>query len=314
MASWVAWTWPRRRSSDRLGPARAGSPVEVVTVGPQPNRTDSGFAYDLMGRGVTRLLLLHGGSARRGWFGDTCALLSNELRMVVPDLPGHGDSAATPGSYRLEDSAAAVAEVLQAAGGGPCWVFGHSHGAHVAAVLAVDRPDLVEGLVLGDAPMSRARMRQHLTSTFATIRSWRALTDEGLTEADVRDGLRACVVAGPAGSATLGELFGPDHPYLREMAQSLHQHDGDFLDAISVRFDDTYRRLDDDLLAGARIPVTVVRADPTRGGLLTDDDVDFIRRRVPHARVEQLRGVGHGLQSEDPASVAEVLRRAVLAR
>jgi pimeloyl-ACP methyl ester carboxylesterase len=268
---------------------------------------------------MTRLLLLHGGSGRRQWFDGLSALLRGEAWMVRADLPGHGESPATPGAYRLEDAAAAAAEVLEHAaatvrdGAGPCWVVGHSHGAHVGAVLAAERPDLVAGLVVGDAPMSRERMRVHLRSTSVLNRAWRGLADERLTEDEVLDGFLALEVATPEGGATtMRELFGAGHPYVREMAASLHHHDGDFLDAVLLRFEETFRRLDDDLLSRLDVPVVLLRADPSAGGLLTDGDEEFVCARARATRVERLRGVGHGLQLQDPAQVADALRRAVL--
>lgn len=308
----AAPTRPRVRSRPaRRHTAARTKAEETGTIETQVHRTDSGLVYDVRGRGPTTLLLLHGGSARRQWFDEMSALLADEVRMVVPDLPGHGESPARRGAYRLEDSAAAAAEVLDHSGVGRCWVVGHSHGAHVGAVLAADRPDLVSGLVVGDAPMSRERMRAHLTATAAMNRAWRALTDDHLSDAAVRDGLLDVEVPTPAASSTLGSLFGRDHPYIREMVTCLRHHDGDFLDAVLLRFDDTYRRLDDDLLGRLEVPVTMLQADPAAGGLLTDDDVEFVRARVPHVRVEFLPGVGHGLQSQDPALVADALRRTV---
>lgn len=268
--------------------------------------TASGVVYDVAGRGPVDLLLLHGGSGRRQWFDAMAGLLADDFRMVRPDLPGHGDSPATPGSYRLEDSAAAAMEVLEDAGVSRCWVVGHSHGAHVGAVLAADRPDLVAGLVVGDAPMSRERMRGHQQGTAAMNRAWRELA--GLPEWEVRERFLALEVAGP-GSPTMAEVFGPDHPYVREMSVSLAHHDGDFLDAVLLRFDETYARLDDDLLRRIQGPVVLLQGDAAAGGLLTDADVDFVRERSPGATRHRLDGVGHGLQLQDPAQVAGALRR-----
>lgn len=273
----------------------------------ETRRTPAGVAYDVLGSGGTTLLLLHGGSGRRQWFDSLAALLSDGARMVRPDMPGHGESPATPRAYRLEDSAAAVAEVLEHAEAPPCWVVGHSHGAHVGAVLAEDRPDLVAGLVVGDVPMTRGRMLAHMRSAYGLNRSWRTLTTIVSSERDVLDEFLKLEVPAPQGTATMADVFGEDHPYVREMAASLFRHDGDFLDAVTQRFADTYRRLDDDLLGRLGVPLALLRADPA-GGLLTDADVEFIRAQAPGVRVAQLHRVGHGLQLQDPEQVARALR------
>ncbi|MFI2380188.1 alpha/beta fold hydrolase [Streptomyces sp. NPDC018964] len=276
------------------------------------SRTAAGTVYDVVGSGERTLLLLHGGSGRRQWFDPMAALLSDGMRMIRPDMPGHGESAATPGSYRLEDSAAAMAEVLDHFGSPRCWVVGHSHGAHVGAVLAEDRPDLVAGLVIGDAPMDRDRMLAHMRSTYEINRSWRALTTLTSSERDVRDGFLALEVPTPRGTtASVADLFGERHPYVREMAASLFRHDGDFLDAVTQRFDETYHRLDAGLLGRLNVPVALLRADPAAGGLLTDGDVKFVEQWVPDVRIEQLHDVGHGLQLQDPEQVAHALRKLI---
>ncbi|WP_210438498.1 alpha/beta fold hydrolase [Nocardioides xinjiangensis] len=277
----------------------------------QALHVDVDVDLDVVGTGPVPLLLLHGGSGRRQWFDAMSALLTEDARMVRPDLPGHGGSPPTPGRYRLQDSAAAAAAVLDADGAGPAWVFGHSHGAHVAAVLAADRPDLVRGLLLGDAPMSRDRMRAHQEDTAAMNRAWRELTDASLSPDErTRHFLDLPVAPGP-GAPTIRDLFGPDHPYVAEMVTSLGHHDGDFLDAVLLRFDETYERLTDDLLEAIDVPVVLLRADPAAGGLVTDDDVAHLREHVPHLRVRRLVGVGHGLQLQDPEQVARAVRESI---
>lgn len=282
-------------------------PAADVPGGAAPQ---TGVDFDVVGEGRTPLLLLHGGSGRREWFDAMSSILGADARMVRLDLPGHGRSAATPGRYRLEDFAAAAARVIEASGVGPCWVMGHSHGAHVAAVLAADRPDLVQGLLLGDAPMSAARMRTHQQRNATMNRAWRTLTDPEMSPDERRRRFLALPTDGQDGP-TMAEVFGPEHPYVTEMVASLGAHDGDFLDAVLLRFDETYARLTDELLEHVRVPVVLFQADAAAGGLLTDDDVDFVRARAPQARACRLRAVGHGLQLQDPQQVADAVRQAI---
>lgn len=265
-----------------------------------------GIRYDIIGDG-TPLVLVHGGSGRRQWFDPMTPLLERDARMLRVDLPGHGDSAPTPGHYRLEESAAALHRVLDHAGWERCVVFGHSHGAHVAAVLAADHPDRVAGLVIGDAPFDRERMRAHHRATAPMNRAWRALTGAARPQAHTLAGFLALEIAGP-GSPSIEDVFGREHPYVREMVASLRHHDGDFLDAVLDRFDDTYHRLDDALLRAVTCPVVLLAADPAAGGLVGDADIAYVTDRAAGARVHGLSGVGHGLQLQDPRQVAEALR------
>jgi pimeloyl-ACP methyl ester carboxylesterase len=67
----------------------------------------------------------------------------------MADRPGHGYSDRPENSRRLDVQAALMAEVLETyAPGRRAVVVGHSFGGAVALRLALDRPDLVDGLVL----------------------------------------------------------------------------------------------------------------------------------------------------------------------
>ncbi|MEM7661116.1 MAG: alpha/beta hydrolase [Pseudomonadota bacterium] len=98
----------------------------------------------------TPVLMIHGASANAQEFTHTLApLLQDEFRILMADRPGHGYSGRPRNSNELGTQAAQMAGVLEAkAGEEKAIVVGHSFGGAVALRLALDRPDLVEGLVL----------------------------------------------------------------------------------------------------------------------------------------------------------------------
>lgn len=265
------------------------------------------LAHDRIGAGP-RLLLLHGGSGRRQWFDGLAPLLVDRFELLVVDLPGHGESRHTPGRYRLDDTAAVIAGLLDGLGGGPVAVFGHSHGAHVALVLAAERPDLVSVLIDGDAPLDRERLRARLELSRPLNRGWARLARSGASAGEISELLGELEVSDPETGApsTLGALVGgSNEPYRREMAACLAAHDPDFLDAVTERFDDTYARLDPEILLPAlRCPLVLFQADPHFGGMLTDADITVARSLARQVVVRRLPGIGHGLQFQDPRPVA----------
>jgi lipase len=94
------------------------------------------------------VLAIHGiTSSSRSWpfLAET---LDNPV--FAPDLRGRGRSRNLPGKVGLAQHAADCAAVVEAMGGAPVVVAGHSMGGFVAVVLAARRPDLVRGLVLVD--------------------------------------------------------------------------------------------------------------------------------------------------------------------
>ncbi len=95
------------------------------------------------------VMLIHGASANAREFTSTLMpKLEDRHRVLVPDRAGLGYSDTFDGSATLAGQARAMAAVLDAAGGKPAVVVGHSYGGAVALRLALDRPDLVKGLVL----------------------------------------------------------------------------------------------------------------------------------------------------------------------
>ncbi|MEM9669978.1 MAG: alpha/beta hydrolase [Pseudomonadota bacterium] len=96
------------------------------------------------------VLMIHGASANAQEFTHTLApLLEDEFRVLMADRPGHGYSGRPRASDELATQAAQMAGILEArAGGEKAVVVGHSFGGAVALRLALDRPDLVEALVL----------------------------------------------------------------------------------------------------------------------------------------------------------------------
>lgn len=139
-----------------LGAAMAG---RAYTAKIERTYPASGEQLSVNGHGVHVLrrgtdgppvLMIHGASANAREFDWTLApRLERDMRVLMPDRPGHGWSARFDGADRLGAQAAQMAGVLdQMAPGEKAVVVGHSFGGAVALRLALDRPELVSGLVL----------------------------------------------------------------------------------------------------------------------------------------------------------------------
>jgi pimeloyl-ACP methyl ester carboxylesterase len=93
------------------------------------------------------VVLVHGLSGSWRWWAATARRLAEHHRVLLPDLPGHGDWP----SLRAPALAGApewLAAWLRAAGLERAHLVGHSLGGLVCARLAIRRPDLVDRLVL----------------------------------------------------------------------------------------------------------------------------------------------------------------------
>jgi 2-succinyl-6-hydroxy-2,4-cyclohexadiene-1-carboxylate synthase len=110
---------------------------------------DRRWEVHLRGSGPA-LLLIHGFTGRATSWGTHAATFARSFRVVAPDLPGHGRSAAPldPRCAGVERSADDLATILERLGVAPAHVVGYSLGARIALRLAVAHPPSVRRLVL----------------------------------------------------------------------------------------------------------------------------------------------------------------------
>lgn len=111
------------------------------------HRTPQGVVFRVVGHGEP-LLLLHGLMVTGAMFDPLVEFLSNEFRVVIPDLRGHGLSRALPGPYDVPGLAADLPAVISGAGFEKAAVLGYSHGGAVAQELAHAHPQVVSRLLL----------------------------------------------------------------------------------------------------------------------------------------------------------------------
>lgn len=108
------------------------------------------------------LVLLHGGSGSwTHWIRNVEALAAAGRRVVVPDLPGFGDSARPPEGQDADAVAPALAKgIRELLGDAPVDVVGFSFGGLCGALMAVDAPQQLRRLVLVGAPGLGLRSRR----------------------------------------------------------------------------------------------------------------------------------------------------------
>lgn len=137
------------------------------------------------------LVLLHGGSGSwTHWIRNVEALAAAGRRVIVPDLPGFGDSARPPQGQDAD----AVAEVLAAAlpvvaGAAPVDVTGFSFGGLCGGLLAAAHPQRVRRLLLVGAPGLGLR------SSRLPLTSWRQQPTEEGRRAAHRSNLRTLMLS-----------------------------------------------------------------------------------------------------------------------
>lgn len=158
------------------------------------------------------VVLLHGlNNSCRSW-SRVAPALGVDRRVLMPDLPGHGQSARPNAAYALDWHARIVGRWLQALGLQRVDVVGHSFGGGVAQMLLIECPGLVHRLVLVAAGglgkavgwwlrlASLPGVVEHLGQPFMALGTRLALraARDGVTREDVRELSRLNSQAGSA--------------------------------------------------------------------------------------------------------------------
>jgi pimeloyl-ACP methyl ester carboxylesterase len=112
---------------------------------------DTRWVYYEGGEGPT-IVLLHGFAADKTEWLKVAKELTPHFHLIIPDLPGWGDSSRVAGaSYAIEAQAARLDAFVQALPLGRFMLAGHAMGGAIAGVYASDHPDHVAGLALLDS-------------------------------------------------------------------------------------------------------------------------------------------------------------------
>ncbi|MDB5778346.1 MAG: alpha/beta hydrolase fold protein [Polaromonas sp.] len=140
------------------------------------------------------VVLLHGGSGSwTHWLRNTAALVDAGRWVLVPDLPGFGDSAAPLHGTDADSIPEPLAQGLQSlVGDRACDLVGFSFGGMVAGLLAAQFPARVARLVLVGAPGLGIAPEKAIR-----LHAWRHLADAAQREKVHRSNLAALMLFHP---------------------------------------------------------------------------------------------------------------------
>lgn len=96
------------------------------------------------------VIALHGVTSTHQDFGPLAEAARGHFKVVAPDLRGRGGSSDISGPWGMDSHVSDVIAILDAEGIERGVLVGHSMGAFVAVLAAVQHPDRIRGLVLVD--------------------------------------------------------------------------------------------------------------------------------------------------------------------
>lgn len=125
----------------------AGAAAAAVAMASGPG----GLAAEERGKGSPAIVLIHSIGGDRSDWERVATLLAPRHRVLVVDLPGHGQSPALEGSPTVATVAAALTRTLADRRVEHAVLVGHSYGGLVALQAAMDQPKRAAAVVVVDA-------------------------------------------------------------------------------------------------------------------------------------------------------------------
>ncbi len=221
-------------------------------------------------------------------------LAAQGFRPIVIEPLGTGFSSRPPkADYSLAAQSHRLAAVLDSLHSGPVLVLAHSLGAAIAFRLAVDRPDLVRGIVSLEGGPTEEATTPMFRSGMRYLPWVKLLGGISLVRRKIRgmlldsSGDRSWVTDGVVMSYTLGEARDFDATLKTFLAMS-HAHEPAKL---APRLGDI------------ACPVTLVVGTAHHDGDVPPQEVALMHRAILSFTVDSQLGAGHYLQEERPAAV-----------
>jgi len=123
----------------------------AVSAAGSPAADADRLAADEIGKGSPAIVLIHSIGGDRSDWNLVAPLLAPRHRVLVVDLPGHGQSPAPQAAPSVAEAAAALGRTLAERRVEHAILVGHSYGALVALQAAMDHPKRAAAVVVIDA-------------------------------------------------------------------------------------------------------------------------------------------------------------------
>lgn len=240
--------------------------------------------YVTTGEGDHTLVLVHCWSGNLGFWREQVPALAGHARLVLVDLPGHGQSDKPHTNYTMDFFAGAVLAVMRDAHVDKAALVGHSMGTPVICRVYKQAPEKVAALVAVDGFLHRPAMQPEQVEQFvAPFRApeYRENTRQGMgrlfpvpgTEA-LRDRVISELLATPqyVMVGAMEGMFGADQP------------DWD--------------------VKKTSVPVLVINAS---NPMWNDEYKEYVRSLSPKTDYRTIDGAGHWLMLEKPAEFNTLL-------
>lgn len=246
--------------------------------------------YREMGSGKPLLLLGSSGRSSR-MFASLIPFLAGSRRVLAPDLPGFGASAAMPSSMTIEMLADLLVEFLDAVQAGPAVsVYGFHTGNKIGTAMAVRHASRVERLVIAGQTHSLVPDNEARNAGIRGLIASHVMLDQQRGKAAIEQERLAARVSSLFG---LGDIDSP-HP---QLGGTIADHILDDIEAGATA--SLYRaNLEFDLAGGfaaVRVPTLILEIETAAETANHGLQGPAVQKLIPHAHLETLEVPEEGI-------------------
>jgi pimeloyl-ACP methyl ester carboxylesterase len=223
--------------------------------------------------------------------------LSVRWHIYAVDWRGCGKSGRVPGSYVLEQYGEDFMAFLEKKIGKETILFGHSAGGLMSIWLTSRLPKKVRAIILGDSPIDVEPLKTYMRNEetmdyFTTLRSL-----AGRPMKEILSPLGNMRVPGIDPPITYRERPDITDVYLRFWAKEVSQLDPDVLEYHAEgRVEEFFKNIDvEGDLHNVSCPVLLLQANPSLGGMMSDEDVELATAILDDVSHVFLEKAGHDL-------------------
>ena len=240
--------------------------------------------YLTQGQGINTLVFIHGWACNAGFWREQVRAFTGKAKLVLIDLPGHGESDKPEVDYTMDYFADGVIAVMRDAKVNKATLVGHSMGVPVICKVYAKAPERVAGLVAVDGFMRRPKVNAEQAEAMAAP----------YRKPEYRDQVKQMV----------GYLFpnaGTESLRDRVLAEMLKTPQQVMASAMGEMFNLKQPAWD---LAQVDVPVMAINA---KAPMWTENYEKYVRSLSAKTDYRLIEGTGHFVMLEKPAEFNSTL-------
>lgn len=235
--------------------------------------------YEVIGEGKP-LLILHGWGSNNGKWQKVGELLAEKgIKVIIPDLPGFGDSQRPSMAWELDDYCEFITEFIKLLNLEKFYILGHSFGGALAVKCSLKFPEKIDRLFLvGAACFRRTALRKKLFYVIAKVFKIFSFFPG---YSSFRKGFYKFIVRKS------------DYPYAEGIMKDIY---------LKIIKEDL-----SDVLPGVQIPTVIIWGE--KDDVTKIKDARLINEKIKGSRLEIIPGANHDLNTKAPKELSESIKQ-----